>query len=213
MGIDSNAHHYLWGSSTNNTRGLKFEDFISTHNLNLLNNSQAPTFVKGLHKTHIDLTLTSPRLAQLIQTWEVLPDDMLSDHKCLLTKIITKGVKLTPQTVPNYTKVNWQGFHNDLVNETEVLVNSKINSEDDLDRVTTTLTGTIQAALTANAPKLKIPHTHKKPTWWTEEVLEALRALRTAHHLWQKHQSPLLHEAYIELLSKFQKVLRAAKKN
>jgi hypothetical protein len=44
------------------------------HYLNLLNNSQAPTFVKGLHKTHIDLTLTSPRLAQLIQTWEVLPD-------------------------------------------------------------------------------------------------------------------------------------------
>jgi hypothetical protein len=213
MGIDSNAHHYLWGSPTNNTRGLKFEEFISTHNLNLLNNSQAPTFVKGLHKTHIDLTLTSPRLAQLIQTWDVLPDDMLSDHKCLLTKILTKGIKLAPQTVPNYTKVNWQGFHNDLVKETEVLVNSEINSADDLDRVTSTLTGTIQTALTANAPKLKIPLTHKKPIWWNEEVLETRRALRTAYHLWQKHQSPLLHEAYIELRSKFQKVLRAAKKS
>ncbi len=86
---------------------------------------------------------------------------MLSDHKCLLTKILTKGIKLAPQTVPNYSKVNWQGFHNDLVNRTEVLVNSEINSEDDLDRVTSTLTGLIQTALTANAPKLKIPLTQK----------------------------------------------------
>jgi hypothetical protein len=61
--------------------------------------------------------------------------------------------------------------------------------------------------------KLKIPLTHKKPIWWNEEVLEARRALRTAHHLWQKQQSPLLHEAYIELCSKFQKVLIVAKKS
>ena len=57
LGIDSNAHHHLWGSPDINTRGLKFEDFISSHNLTLLNNSQAPTFVKGLHTTHIDLSL------------------------------------------------------------------------------------------------------------------------------------------------------------
>jgi hypothetical protein len=99
--------------------------------------------------------LTSPRLAQLIQTWEVLPDDILSDHKCLLTKILTKGVKLAPQTVPNYTTVNWQCFHNDLVNETEVLVNSEINSEDDHDPVTPTLMGIIQTALMANAPEVE----------------------------------------------------------
>jgi hypothetical protein len=94
-----------------------------------------------------------------------------------------------------------------------VLVNSEINSEEDLDRVTSTLMGIIQIALTANAPKLKIPLTHKKPIWWNEEVLETRQALRTVYHLWQKHQSPLLHEAYIELCSKFQKVLRAAKKS
>ncbi len=166
-----------------------------------------------LSRAYIKHTLTSPRLAQLIQTWEVLPDDILSDHKCLLTKILTKGIKLAPQTVPNYTKVNWQCFHNDIVNETEVLVNSEINSEDDHDPVTPTLMGIIQTALMANAPKLKIPLTHKKPIWWNEEVLEARRALRTAHHLWQKHQSPFLHEAYIELCCKFQKVLIAAKKS
>ncbi len=39
MGIDSNAHHCLWGSPVNNPRGLRFEEFISTHTLNLLNHS------------------------------------------------------------------------------------------------------------------------------------------------------------------------------
>jgi ribonuclease HI len=212
LAIDSNAHHHLWGSPDINTRGLKFEEFISSHNLTLLNDSQAPTFEKGLHKTHIDLTLTSPRLVKLVQTWEVLPDDLLSDHKCLLTKILAKGTKTVPQTVPNYTKVNWQGFHNDLVNETEELMTLEMNSSADLDQITSTLTGIIQSALMANAPKLKIPLTHKKPIWWTEEVLEARRALRTAHHKWLKHQSPLLHASYIELRSNYQKVLRAAKR-
>ena len=138
---------------------------------------------------------------------------MLSDHKCLLTKILAKGIKMVPQTVPNYTKVNWQGFHNDLVNESEELVKSDINSEVELDQITSTLTGIILSALTAYAPKLKIPLTHKKPIWWIEEVLEARRALRTAHHKWLKQQSPLLHEAYIKLRSNYQKVLRAAKRS
>jgi hypothetical protein len=70
MGIDSNAHHRLWGSPNNNSRGDKFEELISLHNLNLLNDAAAPTYVKGLHETHIDLTITSPKLAHLIQNWE-----------------------------------------------------------------------------------------------------------------------------------------------
>jgi hypothetical protein len=106
MGIDSNDHHCLWGSPTNNPRGLRFEEFISMHNLNLLNNSQAPTFVKGLHKTHMDLILTSPRLAQLIQTWEVLPDSASPlPHQCHAQATPTNLTDwITPQLVQSTIK-------------------------------------------------------------------------------------------------------------
>jgi len=211
MGIDSNAHHRMWGSTNNNPRGDKFEEFISTHNLQLLNDSSNPTYVKGLHKTHIDLTLTSPKFTKLIQSWEVMPDDMLSDHKCLKTTVNTKGIQLEPKLVPNYSKVNWLGFHNDIVNETIEIVNSEIASATDLDQITSTLTSIIQNALQANSTPLKIPFTHKKPSWWTEEVLEARKALRTAYHKWSKQPTQQLQTTYLECRSKFRKVLRAAK--
>jgi len=212
MGIDTNAHHQMWGSPLNNPRGDKFEEFISLHNLLLLNNSKAPTFVKGKHNTHIDLTLASPNLSRLIVNWEVLQDDMLSDHKCLKTTIATKHLKLEPKTVLNYSKINWQAFNNDVVNDTMDIINVEIKSESDLDSITATLTSSIQNALKNNSAKLKLPLTHKKPTWWNEEVLETRKALRTSYHLWVKNKSSQSHETYLERRRAFQKALKNAKK-
>jgi len=65
-----------------------------------------------------------------------------------------------------------------------------IQTVKDLDQATSMLTNIIQKALTDNAPSLKIPITLKKPTWWNEEVLQALR---TSHHLWHKNKTPSLH--------------------
>jgi len=193
--------------------GDKFENFITAHNLNLLNDAKAPTYVKGLHKTHIDLTLTSPKLAHQIHSWEVLSEDMLSDHKCLKTVISSKAIKQVAQYVPNYSKTNWLSFQNDITNEANSLAQTEIKCVTDLDQVTSTLTNIIQKALTANAPSIKIPVTHNKPAWWNEEVLMARQALRTSYHMWQKTNSPTHHNTYIDNRKHFQKTLRKAKQS
>jgi len=213
IGIDSNAHHPMWGSPTNNTRGDKFEEFISQQNLQLLNNSKDPTYVKGLHSTHIDLTLISPKLSTIIHKWEVMPEDMLSDHKCLHTILTTRGPKLEPKSIPNYSKTNWSGFRIALEKETLELASQIITDINELDLAAYTLTNLLQKALSNNTPQITLTGKQKRPIWWTEEVQTARRLLRVSHHNWTKYPTNHNHEVYLENRGKYQKVLRKAKRN
>jgi len=188
IGIDSNAHHSLWGSPVTNSRGIKFEELTSSFNLHILNNSNEPTYVKGQHKMHIDLTITSPKLATYITSWSNLQEDLLSDHKCLQTIISTNDFYYEPTTVLNYAKVNWLDFYNDLEKEATELSQVKITNTSELDQITSSLTQLIQTTLKNNAPSILLPYKPKKTTWWTEEVLQARHLLRTLYHKWQKNQ-------------------------
>jgi len=108
VGMDSNAHHHSWGSPSNNIRGTLLANFISDHGLILHNVGDKPTYVKGSHRTHIDLTISSYNLQLLLNSWDVSDDDHFSDHK-LITAILS-GNDRTHRGVPNYRKTDWGGF-------------------------------------------------------------------------------------------------------
>lgn len=86
-GIDTNAHHPAWGSPGINQRGTLFENLITAQNLQIFNTGDSPTFIRANCATHIDLTITTKTFIPKIQHWEILTDDMLSDHLCLHTII------------------------------------------------------------------------------------------------------------------------------
>jgi hypothetical protein len=91
-GIDSNAHSPIWGSPTPNPRGLSLEDFIYAYSLLLLNTGNKPTFETRGGNSIINITLTSPPLANHTLGWQVHDEMHLSDHH-----LISCAVRLTPE--------------------------------------------------------------------------------------------------------------------
>lgn len=86
--IDANAHSPDWFSKEEDEKGVQMADFIQTNNITILNrNFQPPTHKSG---TNIDLTLSTTALSNHLESWEVLPDDSISDHKLILIKVYMK---------------------------------------------------------------------------------------------------------------------------
>jgi len=207
VGMDSNAHHHSWGSPTNNARGSLLANFISDQGLILHNVGDKPTFVKGVHHTHIDLTLSSYNLQLLLHSWDVSDDDHFSDHK-LITATLSSNER-SHRIVPNYRKTNWDGFKGHL-NESSWDTPDTWCPET-IEMMTDTITSTIQEALRASTPLVKIPDKPNPNKWWTDELRQLRRQVRVAFHESQRFPSEETSIAYKEVRSQFKKSLKKAK--
>lgn len=58
MGCDANAHHVVWGSTDTNTRGEYLLEYLSTNNIDILNEGNKPTFVNVLRQAQKSKTGT-----------------------------------------------------------------------------------------------------------------------------------------------------------
>ena len=72
VGADTNAHSQLWMSQTSNSRGEKFEDFITANELNVCNIGSKPTYDCKTGKSIIDVTITTNDIHDKIKNWTVL---------------------------------------------------------------------------------------------------------------------------------------------
>jgi len=135
LGLDSNAHHQAWGSPDSNARGEMLESILKSHNLDLLNNGSA-TFRRVNCETHIDITAITHSLKFKIKSWEVVDEDMLSDHLCLHT-VVSHTAKYK-RIILNHKKTDWQEFSAQLERlEWPQLI---INDVDDIEEATKILT-------------------------------------------------------------------------
>lgn len=80
VAVDFNAHSPSWGSPTTCAKGEALSDFASAIGLIVINQGNAPTYERGGHSSHIDVTFASTRISRLIHLWQVLQVDMASDH-------------------------------------------------------------------------------------------------------------------------------------
>lgn len=86
--IDANAHSPDWFSKEEDDKGVQMADFIHNNNLKILNRKfQPPTYKSG---TNIDLTMSNTTLSNHVESWDVLPDDRISDHNLILIKVDMK---------------------------------------------------------------------------------------------------------------------------
>ena len=83
IGADVNAHNTSWGSTNTNVRGRILEDFLSTTNLTILNNSTHPTYQNSIREEVIDISLSSNSLVSHIDNWCVLDTPSYSDHNII----------------------------------------------------------------------------------------------------------------------------------
>jgi hypothetical protein len=198
VGIDSNAHHPIWGSPKANARGEVLESFLTENNLHVLNHGNTPTFTRINCATHIDITFTNTSLLPRIVNWNILSEDMMSDHSCLQTSF--GKISTHTQCKLNLKKTNWENYTNILTSIDWSL--PTINNQQDLDTATSYLIDNVTATVSATTPKIYVTGHHKKDTWWTEALRQMRRDLRSAINT----------PAYTSLKSNYQKAVRKAKK-
>lgn len=65
-------------------------DMASATNLNVCNEGNKPTFVRGPTGTHIDVTFASEGIIPKVNNWRVIDEESLSLHKYILFEIKSK---------------------------------------------------------------------------------------------------------------------------
>ncbi|XP_062527025.1 RNA-directed DNA polymerase from mobile element jockey isoform X1 [Bombyx mori] len=111
---DFNAHHTMWGCTSNNGRGTTLHSIIEDSDLCILNDGQATTV--GSHKWRpnaLDLTIVSSSLS-LRCNWSVHNDPMGSYHLPTVTSILFSYSENTNNKAsqgnfskPSYINVDW----------------------------------------------------------------------------------------------------------
>jgi len=201
IGLDSNAHHPVWGSPDSNRRGDLLEDIFKRYNLSVLNNDQA-TFKRINCATHIDITAITHTLKYKIRSWEVLEEDMFSDHLCLHT-VVSHTAKYK-RVILNYKKTDWEDFKSQLEKlEWPKLI---IKDTDDIEEAIKILTDCVMKSANLTTPKIYVTGHHKKEGWWNEDLRQMRRDLRSIK------SNSYDDNTYIELKRKYQKEIRKAKR-
>ena len=81
---DFNAHNMMSGSRETDGRGRKIKEFITSHDLNIMNNG-APTRIWYGTESAIDLAMCSPQLDSAMH-WPVQNSPGDSDHCPIIIK-------------------------------------------------------------------------------------------------------------------------------
>lgn len=87
---DFNAKNILWGGEVTNARGRLLEDLIAENRLLVINDGSGPTFRRGLSQYFIDVSMVSDELAGSIAGWQVMEEEVMSDHTPILMKIAAR---------------------------------------------------------------------------------------------------------------------------
>ncbi|KAB0804865.1 hypothetical protein PPYR_01835 [Photinus pyralis] len=91
---DFNAKNVMWGGMANDERGWKLAEWTHQGGLIVLNDGKKPTCIRYNGVSYIDLTIATPAIAKKMRKWEVLEDEVLSDHNVIYTNIQNTNVKI-----------------------------------------------------------------------------------------------------------------------
>ena len=165
MGIDSNAHSTMFGTSNNN-RGNDLEDFILQHGMNVENVGLTPTFEtrrgdKNI-ATHIDVTL-SRDLQNPITGWRVDQNYNASDHNTIFYE--TAATKTDPELVRPWAKADWALFSR-LLSTADYRV-PKDMSMKKLDKLVERMYSVVGEALDRACPRVEMRQRVGKSHWAT----------------------------------------------
>lgn len=186
FGGDANAKSVWWGSSVIDDRGDELAGMIGELDLQILNRGNKPTFdtIRGGRRltSHVDVTMCTENLLDLVEDWMVAEDLTSSDHNGILITIKLKkgkGIHIKRTTrIYNTKKANWERFYEKLdqskiENSLSKIYIEQINNKEQLDNTIEKYTKTITEACKEAIPIKKGTQTLTLP-WWSEE-LEAMK--------------------------------------
>jgi hypothetical protein len=163
---DSNAHSTLWGCTTDNERGRDLEDFLIDSSLMTLNVGNTPTFDCNRGRTIIDISIASPEVAEMVDSWRVLDDNFCSDHKCIE---IVLNIEPHIAFFRNYTNSDWNEFKRLITVDMEARQWPKLWSPEIIEGTLDQWYKSIQLAIERIAPLIK-RKTKISVSWYTNDL-------------------------------------------
>ncbi|KAG5894308.1 hypothetical protein JTB14_015548 [Gonioctena quinquepunctata] len=152
---DINAKSPMWGSPTCDKRGEYWCEWMSTLNLNTLNDGKKPTFVRRDTESYIDITCSTQNIQKSITDWEILDCETLTEHQYICFSITTKNKK--PQN-PRRSKpiCDWKIFKE----LATWRITDAVRTIEDLEKV---MREVYRTSLTTTEKD-------RTPFWWTPDI-------------------------------------------
>ena len=185
-GGDFNSHHTSWGSEKSDIKGEKISEWCYSRTLHILNDGHKNTFdttrAGKRYTSKIDLSICTTQLLGMIQKWEVLETETMSDHKYL--KIVFQANVIIPNESTNKFLIpakKFQFFEAELskilTKNEKLLMPGTTNIEQVSSRVDLLTELISKAAERHSIPKKRI-RTQKAP-WWNDVLEDQRNRIKT----------------------------------
>lgn len=178
IGMDSNAHHTLWGNPTNNKRGEKLLSYLNTTNLTIINKGTEPTFVTSRFQTVIDLTIANLKTADRINNWNVANELTLSDHRYLKFTVELKKQSMQPPVHSITKKLNKKKYIKSLTTNLAQVHLATTHSIEDIETNVTNLTNAITSSYNDTCSSNQRTTHPPQKDWWDKELERKRHKLR-----------------------------------
>ncbi|GFX88612.1 retrovirus-related Pol polyprotein from type-1 retrotransposable element R1 [Trichonephila clavipes] len=205
--MDANSKSETWFSPFSDSRGTKLIEFISAHNLFVINEDCGPTFCGSRGSSYIDVTAVGTDLLEHVSCWHLPDYDSLSDHKAIEFDIALDFNSPTndgDSCIFNLKKANWKLFYDSskfLLSSISDLIVSCQNPESLHDLAKELI------SIILNSCKMSIPikkrGMHRVP-WWTTEIGCMRKHVNAARRRFQRCKNATLKEIY-KIKQQFQK--------
>ena len=204
IGCDANAHHTVWGRSNINVRGECLFQCLISHNVNICNQGNDPTFVTRIRQEVLDLTLCSAKLSGMIVNWHVSEEQSLSDHKQIMFNYVSG--ELVSEKFRDPRKTNWDSYYSTLSNK--ILLSVDISSTEQLESVSSSFLTNIIDSFEESCP-VKRKTSSKNVSWWNNK-LEKLR--KSSRRLFNKAKTTGNWTDYKSCLTEYNREIRKSKR-
>ena len=150
---DMNARNRLWGSDTDDVRGRVLESAIDANSYVVLNNGQGTHQTNSGSMTHIDVSLSSRKLATKCK-WTTLNNLMGSDHAPILISINARPEQQL-SSVPKWklTSADWTIFRQSVENQIQAVT---INEHEEVDQFNSKVVDILITAAEESIPKTRL---------------------------------------------------------
>ena len=223
IAADANARSPLWGDCKLDERGMELEDFINQYDLVVLNQSDSPaTYSSALGESHIDVTLVTSQMYNLVADWSVKLDWTTSDHRTIVTTLKNETMNSgTPSAHRSnrfdIKRADWEKFHVYLTNISQSSTPDHMSSTQDVERYATKVTKTLVSAAKASIPKKR--QFAKSVPWWTPSLTRLRKQVCCLRHKYQKAKKAKadnkeeIYERYRTLRNRYKSLIRSTRTN
>ena len=164
---DFNSHNTFWGCKDTNDKGRNIEDFITRHDLVLLNDKTS-TYLHPATGSYssLDLSICSPEIFPDF-TWKVCDDLHRSDHFPIQVSEVGPSVQQRPQRWKLH-KANWEQFR--------VHCEQSIhpNAFEDCENSAELFTSLLYSAAEKSIPRTSTNPKHPNKPWFNDDCKKAI---------------------------------------